>query len=154
MLTFAVRLILENYLGHLLFLRQTKSNGGQYTLVGGTVEDHEFAREALAREASEEAGIEVNPADLQLVHVMHRHKLKKNEVSLVLYFKTTQYRGMPGSLEPKKFADVAWLNPDQLPEEVSKANRHVLRQIRSNLIYSEFPTKTKILAFWEQFGMH
>ena len=51
----------------------------------GTVEDHEFAREALAREVSEEAGIEVNPADLQLVHVMHRHKLKKNEVSLVLY---------------------------------------------------------------------
>ena len=51
MLIFAVRLILEEN-GKLLFLRQTKRNGGRYTLIGGNVEEHEFAREALAREAS------------------------------------------------------------------------------------------------------
>ncbi|MFM8484808.1 MAG: NUDIX domain-containing protein, partial [Bacteroidota bacterium] len=54
MLIFAVRLILEDQ-GRLLFLRQSKRNGGRYTLIGGNVEETEFAREALAREAEEEA---------------------------------------------------------------------------------------------------
>ena len=45
MLIFAVRLILEDQ-GKLLFLRQTKRNGGDFTLIGGNVEEREFAREA------------------------------------------------------------------------------------------------------------
>lgn len=151
MLTFAVRLILEEN-DKMLFLRQTKRNGGRYTLVGGNVEEHEFAREALAREAKEEAGIHVEPSELTLVHVLHRHKLKKDETLLVLYFKAQRFHGEPESLEPKKFKDVAWFPIINLPEEVSKPTLHVLRCIRQGIIYSEFPTRTKVLAFWEQFG--
>ncbi|MBK7940147.1 MAG: NUDIX domain-containing protein [Lewinellaceae bacterium] len=151
MLIFAVRLILEEN-GKMLFLRQTKKNGGRYSLIGGNVEVHEFAREALAREASEEAGIHVEPGDLSLVHVLHRHKLKKDERLLVLYFKTARFHGEPESLEPKKFKDVAWLPVSNLPEDVSKPTMHVLRCVRDGVIYSEFPTRGKVLAFWEQFG--
>ena len=43
--------------GRILLLKQTKPNGGNYTLVGGTVEQEEFAVEALIRESKEEAGI-------------------------------------------------------------------------------------------------
>jgi 8-oxo-dGTP pyrophosphatase MutT (NUDIX family) len=151
MLTFAVRLILENQ-GKLLFLRQTKKNGGRFSLIGGTVEEHEFAREALAREASEEAGIHVEPADMTLVHVLHRHKLKKDENLLVLYFKAAKFFGEPSSLEPKKFLGVHWLPLDDLPDDVSKSTLHVLNGIRKHEIYSEFPTRSKVLEFWEQFG--
>ena len=153
MLTFAVRLILEDK-GKLLFLRQTKKNGGRFSLVGGNVEENEFAREALAREAHEEARIHVEPADMQLVHVLHRHKLKKDETLLVLYFKATQFYGEPESQEPKKFLDVAWLPKDALPDNVSKPTRHVLDRILAGDIYSEFPTKSTVLAFWEKFGTH
>ncbi len=148
---FAVRLILESE-SRMLFLRQTKRNGGRITLIGGNVEDREFAREALAREALEEAGIVVDPLDLTLVHVLHRHKLQKDQTLLVLYFKATRFRGIPASLEPKKFKDVQWFPLDQLPDEVSKPTLHVLRCIRQNMIYSEFPTRSKVLAFWQQFG--
>ncbi|MDX2135532.1 MAG: NUDIX domain-containing protein [Saprospiraceae bacterium] len=151
MLTFAVRLILEDN-NKWLFLRQTKKNGGRYSLIGGTVEDHEFAREALAREASEEAGIHVEPTSMTLIHVLHRHKLKKDENLLVLYFKATRFHGEPESLEPKKFLGVHWLPVDDLPEEVSKSTLHVIQCIRRNDIYSEFPTRSKVLEFWEQFG--
>jgi ADP-ribose pyrophosphatase YjhB (NUDIX family) len=151
MLTFAVRLILEEK-GKLLFLRQTKRNGGRYTLVGGNVEEHEFAREALAREAQEEAGIMVDPTGLVLVHVLHRHKLKQGETLLVLYFKATRFHGEPESLEPKKFKDVQWFPIDNLPDDVSKPTLHVLKCIRQGIIYSEFPARSKVLAFWEQFG--
>lgn len=151
MLIFAVRLILEED-GKTLFLRQTKKNGGKYSLIGGNVEDHEFAREALAREAAEETGIHVDPKHLELVHVLHRHKLKKNEIYLVLYFRTTRFKGQPESLEPKKFKDVDWLPINRLPENISAANLHVLKAIHKKEIYSEFPERNKILAFWEQFG--
>lgn len=151
MLIFAVRLIVEEE-GKILFLRQTKKNGGRYSLIGGNVEENEFAREALAREALEEAGIEVEPVDLRLVHVLHRHKLKKDETLLVLYFKASRFKGEPESLEPKKFKDVKWLSVSNLPEDVSKATRHVLEGIRRGEIYSEFPARNKVLAFWEQFG--
>jgi ADP-ribose pyrophosphatase YjhB (NUDIX family) len=151
MLIFAVRLILEDK-GKMLFLRQTKRNGGRYSLVGGNVEEHEFAREALAREAKEEASIHVDPLDLSLVHVLHRHKLKKDETLLVLYFKASKFHGEPESLEPKKFQDVAWFPIDKLPDEVSKPTLHVLKCIREGIIYSEFPSRSAVLAFWEQFG--
>ena len=149
MLTFAVRLIVEDN-GKILCLRQTKKNGGGYSLIGGNVEEHEFAREALAREALEEAGIRVEPADLTLVHVLHRHKLKKGETLLVLYFKAARFRGEPASLEPKKFEDVVWLPLYNLPSDVSKPTLHVLQCIQQNTIYSEFPARNKVLAFWEQ----
>ena len=35
--------------GRILLLKQTTPNGGNYTLVGGTVEAEEYAREALIR---------------------------------------------------------------------------------------------------------
>lgn len=151
MLTFAVRLILEED-DRMLFLRQTKKNGGRYSLIGGNVEEHEFAREALAREAKEEAGIHVEPVDLMLTHVLHRHKLKKGETLLVLYFKAARFHGEPESLEPKKFKDVEWLPLANLPPNVSKATQHVLRRIAQREIYSEFPARSEVLAFWEQFG--
>lgn len=152
MLTFAVRLIVEDN-GKILCLRQTKKNGGGYSLIGGNVEEHEFAREALAREALEEAGIRVEPADLALVHVLHRHKLKKGETLLVLYFRASRFRGEPSSLEPKKFKDVAWLPLYNLPSDVSKPTLHVLQCIQQGTIYSEFPAQKKVLAFWEQLGI-
>ena len=151
MLIFAVRLILEEN-GKMLFLRQTKKNGGRYSLIGGNVEDNEFAREALAREAHEEARIHVEPADMQLVHVLHRHKLKKDETLLVLYFKATKFYGEPEPQEPKKFMDVAWLPVANLPDNVSKATRHVIQRLSRGEIYSEFPPRSQVLAFWEQFG--
>jgi 8-oxo-dGTP diphosphatase len=151
MLIFAVRLILEEN-GKMLFLRQTKKNGGRYSLIGGNVEDNEFAREALAREAHEEARIHVEPADMQLVHVLHRHKLKKDETLLVLYFKATRFYGEPESREPKKFMDVSWLPVDKLPDNVSKATLHVIQRLNRGEIYSEFPPRSQVLAFWEQFG--
>ena len=91
-------------------------------------------------------------ASLTLVHVLHRHKLKKDETALVLYFKAARFRGEPASLEPKKFKDVHWLPIDDLPSDVSKPTLHVLNGIKKNMVYSEFPSRSKALQFWEEFG--
>jgi hypothetical protein len=78
--------------------------------------------------------------------------LQKNETLLVLYFKAMRFSGEPESMETKKFKDVAWFSPDELPEEVSKPTRHVLQCIKDGEIYSEFPARSKVVAFWEQLG--
>jgi len=63
---YKVRLILYDR-GKILLLKQRRGNGGNYTLVGGTVEQHEFARESLIRETLEESNITIEPKDLSLV---------------------------------------------------------------------------------------
>ena len=71
-----VRLILFNQ-GKILLLKQTKLNGGNYTLVGGNVELGETSKEALVRECKEEAGITILENDLRLVHVLQKTSINQ-----------------------------------------------------------------------------
>ncbi len=128
------RLIVEEH-GKILLLKQTTQNGGKYTLVGGTVEDYEFAKSALIRESREESGIIVKAKDLHLVHTLHK---KKNHITrIVLYFKATEWTGSIQSLEPKKFKKVAWFPIDDLPKGMSETVRHALKHYRRGNRYSE-----------------
>ncbi len=63
----------------ILLLRryQTGYEDGNYSLVAGHVEAEETCKEAMIREAEEEAGIEIDYENLEVVHVMHRKIEKK-----------------------------------------------------------------------------
>jgi ADP-ribose pyrophosphatase YjhB (NUDIX family) len=131
-----VRLILYNK-GNILLLRQKKSLGGNYTLVGGNIEATEYALEALIRESEEEAGIKLQPEDLQLVHVLHKRTKNKGH-RITLYFKATKWNGEIKTGEPNKFKDVVWFSLDNLPANLSETVRHVLQEYRDGVMYSEF----------------
>jgi ADP-ribose pyrophosphatase YjhB (NUDIX family) len=131
-----VRLILYNK-GSILLLRQKKSLGGNYTLVGGNIEATEYALEALIRESEEEAGIKLQPEDLQLVHVLHKRTKNKGH-RITLYFKATKWNGEIKTGEPNKFTDVVWFSLDNLPANLSETVRHVLQEYRDGIMYSEF----------------
>jgi 8-oxo-dGTP pyrophosphatase MutT (NUDIX family) len=118
-------------------LRQKKTLGGNYTLVGGTIENTEYALQALIREAQEEAGILLKEKDLQLVHVLHK-RTKSNGHRITLYFKATQYGGKLVTGEPNKFKGVSWFLLDNLPANLSETVRHVLKEYREGRMYSEF----------------
>jgi 8-oxo-dGTP diphosphatase len=137
-LFFATRLILEED-GKILFLLQTEANGGRFALPGGNVENQEFAREALCREAFEEIGVKLTPDRLQLVHVLHRRKPERKENFVVFYFKAMKYKGEPESQERKKFQDIEWFDWEKLPENLSKHTRKVLTRIKKGEIFSELP---------------
>ncbi len=131
-----VRLILYNK-GSILLLQQKKALGGNYTLVGGTIEDTEYAVQSLIREAQEEAGIVLKPKDLQLVHVLHK-RTNGNGHRITLYFKASQWEGKLRTGEPNKFKGVAWFTLDNLPLNLSDTVRHVLKEYREGRMYSEF----------------
>ncbi len=128
------RLIVEDQ-GKILLLKQTKVKGGKFTLVGGTVEDYEFAKKALIRETKEESGILIEKQDLHLVHTLHK---KKNEATrIVLYFKANKWTGKLKLGEPNKFKKVDWYSVDELPKGMSATVRHVLKHYRRGSRYSE-----------------
>ncbi len=129
------RLILEDA-GKFLFLKQTEKNGGRYSLIGGTIERKEYAAQTLIRESREEAGIDLLPSDLSLVHVLH--KRYKKEHRIVLYFKAFHYEGTPESREKKKFSRVEWHPLNDLPGDVTPTVRHVIDEgLNKGRIYSE-----------------
>ncbi len=131
-----VRLILYNK-GNILLLRQKNKTGGNFTLVGGTIENTEYAEESLMREAYEEAGVVLKKKDLQLVHVLHK-RTRKNGHRVTLYFKATEWGGKLKAGEPDKFRGVSWFSLSNLPPNLSDTVRHVLKQYRSGIMYSEF----------------
>ncbi len=128
------RLILYHK-GKILLLRQTKPNGGNYTLVGGNVESYEYARQSLIRESHEEAGIILKEKDLKLVHVLH--KRSRNVQRVVLYFKAYRWEGDLEARETHKFKEAEWFDLDRLPRNLTETIRHVLAEYRKGNFYSE-----------------
>ena len=132
--TLKVRLILYDR-GRILLLKQTKPNGGNYSLVGGTIEREEHARKTLIRESYEEAGITLRAKDLSLVHVLHKRGNKEHRI--VLYFKAYRWEGRLKARETKKFKSVEWFDLDNLPRNLTSTVRHVLRAYRRGMLFSE-----------------
>lgn len=133
-----VRLILYDK-GKILLLRQTKPNGGNYTLVGGTMEEGEYAKQTLIRESYEEAGITLKERDLSLVHVLQKNN--NIEQRLILYFKAYNWEGKLRAREPWKFMAVEWFSLNDLPLNLTSTVRHVLEQYRHGRFYSEWQRK-------------
>lgn len=121
--------------GRILLLKQTKPNGGNYTLVGGNVEHREFAKAALIRESKEEAGITLKESDLQLVHVLH--KQIGNVQRIVLYFKAYRWSGKLEAREEHKFKSVKWFPLDDLPKNMTATVKQALKAYRVGSFYSE-----------------
>jgi len=134
-ITLKARLILYHK-GKILLLKQKKKQGGNYTLVGGTIENREFAIESLIRECQEEAGIVLKEKHLQLAHVLH--KRLNNRQRMTLYFKASKWEGKFKIGEPEKFKSVAWFSLDDLPENLTETVRKVLEEYRHGRLYSEF----------------
>jgi len=121
--------------GQMLLLRQTKPNGGNFTLVGGTVEKAEFAKETLIRESYEEAGILLKEQDLELVHVLHKRSYKEHRI--VLYFKAYNWMGRAASREQKKFKSADWYDVNALPNRLTETVSQVIAAYRQGRFYSE-----------------
>lgn len=87
---------------------------GLWHLPSGKLDTGESALAAAAREAEEEVGVLVNPADLTHVHTIHVNG-SGPEARLGLFFATRRWIGEPVNREPDKCAALAWFPLDQLP---------------------------------------
>ncbi len=135
------RLLLE-YRDHYLYLAQTKSNGESFTLPGGKIEGEEFAKEALIREAFEEAGIILTKKSLKLVHIVHKRLHSTTEI--IFFFHAASWKGELKIKEPDKFRETVWFPIDERPKRLPAVIQSAMSKIDKGKIFSRFPnTKVK-----------
>ncbi|WP_405720062.1 NUDIX domain-containing protein [Streptomyces sp. NBC_00046] len=111
--------------------------GGEWHALAGHVE-RDSVRACLVREACEEAGIVVDPADLALVHTVHLLDDHENaEPRIQLFFRASQWSGEPEVREPDKCTAWQWWPLDSLPGPMVRYTRAAIAGIRTGTAYTE-----------------
>jgi mutator protein MutT len=122
-----------------ILLGQRQGTGyadGQWHMPSGHVEAGESAKDGLIREIKEEIGIVLTPADLRLIHTMHRGH-SDEEPRLGLFFEATTWGGEPINCEPHKCAELRWFQLDALPADMVPYPRAALDHYRAGEPYAE-----------------
>jgi len=77
----------------------------------------ESALDAAAREAGEEVGVLIDPAELHHVHTTHVHG-SGPEPRLGLFFEARRWIGEPTNREPPKYSALRWFPLAALPDQL------------------------------------
>lgn len=109
---------------------------GYYDLPAGKVEPGESYLATVVREAKEEVGAEVRPADLKHLLTVHRNSDNMTWVDIV--FEARQWQGELYNAEPIKHGSLEWLDLNNLPDNIVPAGRHRLEQIAAGKHYAEY----------------
>lgn len=106
----------------ILLLRrfQTGFMDGFYCPIAGCIDGGESIREAMIREAKEEAGITIKPDDLQFGTVIHRSEDNEDAwESVSFYFVAKRFEGTPTNCEPHKCDAMGFFPLSNLPENIT-----------------------------------
>lgn len=125
--------------GKLYFvLRQNTSfMNGYYSLPAGRVELGESYAEGAAREASEEAGVEIAQSALQ--HVCTVHRLNQDGTTWTdVYFEAVAWQGEPYNAAPEEHSAGEWLTVSGLPENVMPYQHYAIDLIARGVTYGEY----------------
>ena len=115
---------------------KTGFEDGNYGVPAGHLEGNETAREGCAREAKEEIGIDIIPADLSVVHIMHRKGTYDERIDF--FMTPLLYKGEVRNCEPNKCDNLSWFGLSQLPDNMVDYKRVAIEAYRGWVVYSKF----------------
>jgi 8-oxo-dGTP diphosphatase len=123
--------------GKVLLLRRfnTGYEDGNYSVVAGHLNGDEEVKTAAIREAHEEVGIRIAPADLRVVGVMHR---KSNDERVDFFLTVASWSGDVTNMEPDKCDRLAWFDVQDLPENVIPYVRRAFDNYRRGKWFDSF----------------
>lgn len=116
---------------------------GQYGFVSGNVEDKESATQAMVREAYEEAGIILDPADLKVVHILHR---QSNRLNVDIFFECSRWSGDITNCEVDKCEGLSFFPINALPSNTVTYLLDVLEHVSKGRFYSESGWEANLFA--------
>ena len=121
-------------------LRQnTTWMNGFYGLIAGKVEENESFSAGGVRESGEEAGVNVARRSLRHLITVHRNDPDSDVPHWVdVYFEAENWEGEPHNAEPDEHSELAWLDLNNLPENIIPAQRFALDQIKAGKSYAEY----------------
>ena len=108
--------------------RNAEFGAGQYHVPAGHLEAGETIIDGIVREAAEETGIVLAPADLNLAYVMH---FRGASDRLSLFFTAESWTGEIETREPDKCAGWQWLPLAALPANVVPYARRAIADLIS-----------------------
>lgn len=101
----------------LLSQRGGPNGHGRWHAPSGKLDAGEPLTAGAARELREETGVEVDPADLRLVHVVH-HRQSPDVERIGFFFEATRWHGEPVNQEPDKCLALEWFSVRDLPADI------------------------------------
>ena len=121
----------------LLSLRQnTKFEDGNWGMVAGHVEEGEMARDAMVREALEEANITIDPNDLEFIYMMDRKTPERQNIDI--FFNCSKYEGEIRNNEPHKCGGIEFFKISSLPPNIVNYVKVAIEDILRGKQYREF----------------
>jgi 8-oxo-dGTP pyrophosphatase MutT (NUDIX family) len=124
--------------GQVLLLRrfQTGYEDGSYSVIAGHLDGCEEVKAAVVREAREEAGICVSPADLEIVGVMHR---RSDDAEYINFFAVAhRWSGAVTNAEPDRCDALTWFPLASLPDNLIPYVRRALANYRRGVWFDSF----------------
>ncbi|MER5708611.1 NUDIX domain-containing protein [Streptomyces sp. NPDC002122] len=125
--------------GHVLLGRRhpdaAYAGGSWHTLAGHL--EAEAATVGLVREAYEEAGLVIDPADLELVHTVHMVDRPGGRPRIGFFFRARRWEGVPEVREPDRCVGWRWWRAEELPEPIVPYTRVAIEGIQAGRVYSE-----------------
>ncbi|MFD9100269.1 NUDIX domain-containing protein [Streptomyces virginiae] len=134
-----VHLHLEDAQGRVLLgLRHPDSKyaGDTWHYLAGRCEQ-ESALSCLVREAWEEAGLVIDPAYVELAHVVHVVDAPGSLPLMQLVFRARRWEGTPEVREPDKCLTWQWWNRHELPDRLVSYTRTAIGAISEGRPYSQ-----------------
>lgn len=105
---------------------------GMWDLPVGKSEPGEPITETAVRELYEETGLTVKPESLKVAHIIHgAWGVEAPNGFLTVVFAAHEWTGEPENREPRKHAQVRWVDTDAIPEEFVDTTASALHQYLS-----------------------
>ena len=123
--------------GNVLLLRRFNTGfaDGRYSVPAGHLDGNESVVAAAIREAREEVGVVLQPADLTVVGVMHR---REGDERIDFFLAVTRWEGEIVNAEPEKCDEVAWFSLERLPENAVPYVAKALANYRAGIWFDSF----------------
>jgi 8-oxo-dGTP diphosphatase len=119
----------------LLTKRRGGAFDGMWHLPSGKLDAGEDVLTAATREAEEEVGVMIAPADLAHVHTIHVNG-SGPEPRFGHFFATTRWIGNPSNREPDKCSDLGWFDLNNLPGDVIEYPAAGIRAYQQGVAFS------------------
>jgi len=110
--------------------------GNTWHFLAGRCEQ-ESVLDCVVREAFEEAGLVIDPADLEFVHAVHLIDHPGARPLMQMVFRARHWTGTPRLEEPDKCLAWQWWQPDALPERIVPYARAAIDGIQASRLYTQ-----------------
>ncbi|MET9291002.1 NUDIX domain-containing protein [Streptomyces sp. NPDC003077] len=121
----------------LLSLRQGGYASGQWQVPSGHLEGDEPTDHGTIREGWEEIGVRVDPADLELAHVID-HRAPGEDPRFGVFYRARAWTGTPYNAEPDKCGGIRWFPLISPPANTVPYHAVALRHITAGRISSKY----------------